>query len=63
VWLVGAFGFGLLVIAAWIGWSAREVNWPVSVPAAMAICASPLVLLNRRRLNRLRGLLRAYVAR
>ncbi|HEX2888230.1 hypothetical protein [Vineibacter terrae] len=63
VWLVGALGFSLLLIAAWIGWSAHDVNWAISVPAAIMICASPLLLLNRARFRRLLGLVRAYVAR
>jgi hypothetical protein len=59
VWHVGAVGFILLLLAASIGWSASTVNWFVSVPAGAAICATPLLLLNRQRLSRLRALLQA----
>ncbi|HKU95053.1 MAG TPA: hypothetical protein VJR58_07245 [Vineibacter sp.] len=60
VWLTGVFGFGALLVAAAIGWSAHEVNWGVSVPVGILICASPLALLiDKRRWSRLRGLLQA----
>jgi PST family polysaccharide transporter len=61
VWRIGAIGFGLLLVAAWIGWSAREVNWAHSLAVGAVICATPLLLLNRQRLDRLRSLLRARI--
>jgi O-antigen/teichoic acid export membrane protein len=63
VWRVGAVGFALLLGAAWISWSAYEVDWLASVPAALIVCAMPLLLLNRQRLERLRELLRARQGR
>ncbi len=59
VWRVGAVAFGMLLVAAWIGWSARDVNWPLSVSVGAVICATPLLLLNRQRLDRLRAMVRA----
>ncbi|TWT13550.1 hypothetical protein [Reyranella sp. CPCC 100927] len=63
VWRTGAVGFAVLIAAAWIGWSAREVDWLVSVPAAAVVCAMPLLLLNRKRLDLLRTSIRARLGR
>lgn len=59
VWRIGTIGFALLLVAAWVGWSSREVNWAVSVPVGLVICATPLLLLNRHRFDRLRAMVRA----
>lgn len=60
VWLTGTFGFSALLVAAAIGWSAQDVNWAVSLPVGMVICATPLaLLLDRQRWSRLRSLVRA----
>ncbi|HJQ58551.1 MAG TPA: hypothetical protein VJ890_16700 [Vineibacter sp.] len=59
VWAVGAASLALLVFAAWVGWSTREVNWLVSLPAAALICTTPLTLLNRQRLRQVRQLVAA----
>jgi hypothetical protein len=53
----------LLLAAAAIAWSAREVQWLVSVPAAAIICGTPLLLLDRHRLGRLRELVRSRLGR
>jgi PST family polysaccharide transporter len=63
VWRIGALGFGLLLAAAAIAWSAREVQWLVSVPAAAIMCGTPLLLLDRHRLGRLRELVRSRLGR
>jgi PST family polysaccharide transporter len=63
VWRTGAAGFVILLVAAWIGWSARDVNWLLSMPAAVIVCATPLLLLNRQRLAQLGGLLRGALGR
>ncbi|MCW5746562.1 MAG: oligosaccharide flippase family protein [Alphaproteobacteria bacterium] len=63
VWRIGGTCAAMLAIAAWIGWSAHEVNWFVSLPAAVGICAAPLLLLNRQRFDQLRSMLRARLAR
>jgi hypothetical protein len=59
VWWVGSLGFGLLLFAAWLGWSAQTVDWWASVPSAALLCAAPVLLLNRRRRDRLRVFLRS----
>jgi PST family polysaccharide transporter len=58
VWRTGAIGFGLLLLAGIAGWSAHAVNWAVSLPLGLLLCLTPLLLLNRSRLVRLRTLLR-----
>lgn len=63
VWRIGGIGFALLLLAAWQGWSAQSVNWLTSIPSALLLCATPLLLLNRSRLARLRGMLRVRLNR
>ncbi|QQS11926.1 MAG: hypothetical protein IPK81_20685 [Rhodospirillales bacterium] len=63
VWRVAAASLLVVAAAAWIGWSAREVDWLVSVPAALVVCATPLLLLDAPRRAALRRLVRERLGR